>query len=308
MLAVIHKNDSININKYNINFKAMKTKIKSLITLTVLFFLFNSLYSQFIIVGQHTTNDFYYDIPDTTITANPYQNNGFKYYNLDINSDGIFDFKFQVYHCGALGLFSYNSSIIALNNNKILQGNLDPCSHWGFNFRMAESLNLNDTIIESSNWSTTDNTFYFKYYYASMGDSIVCNNSNNISYIGARVIAQTDTLYCWIRISATYDAITLYEYAYNIKTSLINKNEIEISPQLYPNPNNGIFYIKLNNFNEINKVEITDIDGRSISLPTEVVFIEPDIAKFNFSAIKKGFYFIKITSINNIINSKLIIY
>jgi hypothetical protein len=68
--------------------------------------------------------------------------------------------------------------------------------------------------------------------------------------------------------------------------------------QVYPNPTNGIVYLNISNElgNNAN-VQVTSIDGKVVYNATNMS--TSTINKIDFSSLKSGLYFVKITSGNN---------
>jgi len=95
-----------------------------------------------------------------------------------------------------------------------------------------------------------------------------------------------------------------FELIFNKNSSNIYVDN-EFGFNIYPNPNNGIFYLSFNKVIDFYKVEISDITGKTIYRNTFKNSIKSEIDLNNQS---KGIYFIKIRMFDNsIINKKLII-
>jgi len=117
------------------------------------------------------------------------------YYNLDINNDLIDDVKFKIYQYYGDITFSIQS-----------QNNAAFVYLGGY----ADTLNVNDTIGPTSDWSTAN---------------LVLTNTNggpwsNVKnkFIGVRIVSNTDTLYGWIRMSVVNNygvRVTIKDYAFN---------------------------------------------------------------------------------------------
>ncbi len=88
----------------------------------------------------------------------------------------------------------------------------------------------------------------------------------------------------------------------NIDLTPTNISEIENTISIYPNPSNGTFYIKNpQGFENLVGLVITDITGKTIY---KSKFVIPNS---QFVINKKGIYFIKIQTENNIYTEKIII-
>ena len=104
-------------------------------------------------------------------------------------------------------------------------------------------------------------------------------------------------------IRFTLDSIDIGCYEYQNTTSVENINENENSVSIFPNPNNGIFTIILNNTHKI-EIETYNILGELIFKTTSA----DQQTTLNLSSSPKGIYFVRtIDSNKNITNNKIII-
>jgi hypothetical protein len=165
-----------------------------LFKLVLVFLIFSSSFSQ----GQVIYMDL---VPDTTISTN----GGF--YNLDLDSDGIIDYKFTLSTTGGNLVdiqTMYDSCFVASYG-------LEGCN-------FASKFSLNDIIGNAASW------VYFPYSVniANYGGISVCMHSGVFlgsfdKYIGLKLIKDGITFYGWVRIDVAGDAswFRLKDYAYN---------------------------------------------------------------------------------------------
>ena len=166
--------------------------------------------AQYIIAGQHSANDYYYKYtPDTVI----------KFYNpstylIDLNNDGVKDFKFTVLpYNDLLGATAYYCNVSGLNNNnnKVALAYFDSCfyKHYVSQYiiEIVQSFNYNDTININANW---DSLVYIEDVYSSSQMGIQCFDSfTDSAYIGLKVFMGTQPVYGWIKIISSAILIML---------------------------------------------------------------------------------------------------
>ncbi len=226
--------------------------------------------AQNIIAGQYSASDYYHDYnPDTIIyQAMP----GGDFY-IDLNNDGINDFKFHLNPGWEAHGYQYHSiNISALNNNGTVLDHIDTCRDYNqvyqFSVEMAHAFNNNDIIDSTANWV---NSVYLTYSdWMASGHDCHGSYSVNPAYVGLKVIKWTDTLYAWVQI-VNFEllgpppvlSLTLGAYACNkgnlgIQNKSFNSSEYNI----YPNPANDNL-----TFETSEKVilEVLNIEGQIIS-------------------------------------------
>lgn len=68
---------------------------------------------------------------------------------------------------------------------------------------------------------------------------------------------------------------------------------------IFPNPNDGTFYLDLDGFTEPNlQIEVLDISGKTLFIE-EVINDNSKRYQINLNYIPKGIYFVKIASLSN---------
>ncbi len=94
------------------------------------------------------------------------------------------------------------------------------------------------------------------------------------------------------------------DYSVTIVDILGVKDEINSDIYIYPNPNNGNFYIDCTKINQDNiKLEIIDITGKICKTQN----LEAEINQIKTNSLQKGVYILKIFYDNQIINKKIIV-
>lgn len=85
----------------------------------------------------------------------------------------------------------------------------------------------------------------------------------------------------------------------------VTDQELENAISIYPNPTNGIFYIKNRSAISLDKAIIYDVSGRLIL--EQDISNDSNLKTINLVGVSKGMYFINLFSDNGIISSKLVI-
>lgn len=214
----------------------------------VIFFLscyFHNSNAQPFQAGIITPNITYLDIvPDTIIPASW---NYFANFDIDIDSDGIKDIRFQNENGHGVSHSSNIYKIISLANVQFFSI-VDSI--------IADTIGLGSTIDNSLYWNSNSFLYLYSdiYHYPSFHYTIgVCTQPN--IYISFRKINSNDTLLGWFNI----DMIT----PFRIKSFGTNKNPQDSIPtpqnvefSLSPNPSNDIIVIKSNS-NATNYVDLS---------------------------------------------------
>lgn len=284
----------------------MKTKFSATLSLV---FLSLSLNAQFILVGQHSSNDYYVDIIPDTLIAPVCQQGQTSTYSIDLNGDGSIDFQIKAWCVQAGGAYGGCSKIVALNGNQIIFDHNDTCFYYNGNIQgiypIAKPQNLNDTVSINNNWVAVS-SMIFIYSYGEM-QSFNCSFVHNFSYVGVRIFADSDTLYGWIKLTPTYHSVSIKEFACNI-SPYVNVHEHNALTKIYPNPNNGILTLELGNLTENATLELFSLEGKPVSEIYYYNVSKGPLMRLDISNLKKGLYLLKINSIEKTGYEKILIF
>lgn len=293
----------------------LKKNIKITVILVLLSFVFESrAQNGFIIAGQHSSNNYFYQYtPDSTVINIPAGNYIADFYSLDINNDGTIDFEFELHSpTTAMGFQSYYCLISGINSNLIALLSYDTCYNYGGGYvnrhGMAFPFLLNDTIDSGVNWI---NEAYLNYSYQ-LGDSqdsqyyaCGCPSWSSATFIGVRILEDTTYKYGWIRIAGTvfnpFDITTLTLGAFaceNRGTGIKQTNSIGEQVKIYPNPASNTVHLTTGSLNLMG-ISITDMLGNEIIKTTER---DCDVSNFQI-----GVYFVHIETSVGILTKKVII-
>ena len=254
--------------------------MKKNLLLIFILFIYNEIFAQSILAGQHSATDYYVDLIPDTIMHVPF-NGGNASYDIDINGDGIYDFKFSIFifNNGA-GTMLGSASIIPLNNSQIAFDRNDTCIEHNsysdpYSFTpICQVFTTNSLIDNNQIWNNHQYVSgelilaYVNSYSGLYGWSCYKNPFNNLipMYVGVRVILSADTLYGWIKLSAVdFYQVTIDEYACNHGTTGISENNAgENIFKIFPNPSNGNFNISLKKNVAYKVINIFNVTGEKI--------------------------------------------
>ncbi len=205
-------------------------------------------------------------IPDTTFNVS--------IYNLDLNNDGIDDFKFGGGINACPPIFSPLQGVKSSVYISVLNGNTVASSTYPL------AMNLNDIISSGLTWFTgslrTVNTGVCTNYGGSTYGNWTGLTDN---YLGLKLIVGPDTYYGWLRmqvyVSQTQAKGIIKEYAYNTMpnqpilagqttTTGIAENSFASSINLFPNPAENHLTIALGSNTKKVEITIADITGKVI--------------------------------------------
>ncbi|MDD3875660.1 MAG: T9SS type A sorting domain-containing protein [Bacteroidales bacterium] len=145
----------------------------------------------------------YTDIdPDTTIYVPnvPYYVDAMNNFEFDINNDSIPDFRFIARNYSYESTYGIMLSLLKRNNNFVSGG----CASGGY----REDIFINDTIYNNLNW-------YWIKHIKTTPNIFDCELPVGDIYFGLMHVKNSDTLYGWVRCTATNNSITVKDYAYN---------------------------------------------------------------------------------------------
>ncbi len=268
-------------------------KVLLIIFLFPLLFGFPILASQPAITGQTAgENIVYIDLPDIVLSCNSINTSPSA--NLDINQDGTNDILLQAfyYYYSHPGLWGTQTDIVPKATTQLSVDTNNYC---------LRKHTIGDTIDTTQIWVSGQAIFN---NYSNTGNTKCFTGEG---YVGFR-ICLTDTIYGWIRCSATGDIstayLTLYDYAYVLKPNSISESDNK-SGLSYSNPVSDELKIRIpeKNNNTGWKCSIYDISGRLLKTK-ELTFRENTV---NVSDLTTGLYLVSDVSSSGSISSYKII-
>jgi hypothetical protein len=265
--------------------------------------------TNFIIAGKHDSTYYYHDfIPDTEVIIIPTASS-FGYYSLDINNDGLLDFKIALLSPGtAMGGNSDYCFISPLDtNNEIALAYYDSCfltsGTYLSRFGMINAFNYNDSINASAFWSNGDS--YLEHWGYVLGN-FSCQNSNysDTTFIGIRLKLDSVYAYGWIQIGGItfnpWDTSSLTLRAFGFESKITGVNELINNDRvtIFPNPARNWITIQ-NTSNNIKVINVyNDLSERILSTNQK----EIDVSDFN-----DGIYFVQVNTTQGSWMKKIII-
>ena len=266
-----------------------------------------NIYSQGIIAGISTTSDMYVDLNPNDSCYSRAGDCSFHSCNdtlrLDIDKDGIDDFKFTSHFFWSLGGgTSYYAGIKSLNSNTFIISRFDtvvyntgPTSNT-YVYKIPQALNYGDTINSDHffNFTNTLNDLY-------SNSTNPPNNSgwHNIGehYIGIKKIESNYTLWGWIRIEVSFEKVIIKDYACN---KIYNA-------EIFPNPA-GDYVIVANNLKKdpIKKIKIYNTNGQLVSTINNIS--ETGNIKIDISGLPQNIYIIEVETLVSKYSKKLVVY
>jgi hypothetical protein len=191
---------------------------------------------------------------DTTLLA-PSQG-GTNSLVIDANSDGTPDLLVSVLNAdGGLWFHYYRTTITPLSGCDLLGSTIDTCfgnsEALGWVFGRAAELGTGDPIPGPYPWSDTTLSLARSGWVSNYPDGLgmSCDRPGSLEhdtgYVAFRIIAATDTLLGWMRISnVTSTSIIVHELAVRtISTGIVDAYAVG-RPILCPNPTNGMLYFR----------------------------------------------------------------
>jgi len=258
-----------------------------------------------VITSQAKSQIVYTDIdPDTTIYVPnvPYNVDSSNRYVFDLNNDAINDFHFlarNYYDDSQIPQYGVSLLLGTLANGKISGG----CATGGY----REDIPFNDTINKNLNW------YLYKHILFSVWNiGYSCDLPLGDAYFGLKLIKDTDTLYGWVRCSATNNSITIKDYAYNA-----TPNAIILAGQTTSGINsftiNNLNIYESNNGLIVNIYSITNPQGYIRIFNTNGLLIKSDSITGNnntisLAGIASGIYLIQIEILNNMVNKIMFLH
>ena len=179
----------------------------------------------------------YSNIKDTTIYIPnaPYADSS-NYYFFDINNDLVMDFRFVTTTFFDGGYHPpHTAKAIGLTPATFPSLHYIAGGCFGYNTYL---INSGDTINKNRAWNFAQ---YIKYIQTAIDWS--CEVPTGEFFLGLKLVISPDTLYGWVRCTATDTSVTVYDYAYNTAsnsyilagqtTSGIETNSLNNSIRIY---------------------------------------------------------------------------
>ncbi len=251
----------------------------------------------------------YMDVtPDSTFACNGNQNCNHTYV-LDLNNDGLVDFRIN------MGYYYHNSNVRWVSIIDSI-GNAFAISTNG-----AKKFFLNDTIGPAQTWQADSSAFLRRWSSHVNGSYKGEWIYETDKYLGLALNVSGLTYYGWVRLDVTVDASTetciciIKDYAYNsipnqpilagetIATGII-ENYFASSITLFPNPAVNHLTIDLGSLNEKVQVTIADITGKVVytTKATDTQSVE-----VNTNDFAGGIYVVQIQTANFMGAKKLVV-
>jgi hypothetical protein len=244
----------------------------------------------------------YTDIPDTTVYIPNTENiDTTNCLYFDLNNDGTEDFRFL-----ATNIYFNNKSLItgkALDishlindNNKIAGG----C--FGY---ITYTINTGDTINNKLSWDIVQ--------YLKFKQTLVpweCTVPVGDIFFGLKLVVSTDTLYGWVRCSATDSSITIKDYAYNSNLNsyilagqtIVGVDIDSLNGLINIFATNGILTVDFNGYQPAQgNIIILNIAGQVIK--TSPINGAHNLISLN--AMSSGIYIVRIETPEIVINKKM---
>lgn len=273
--------------------------------------------TNFFTAGYKSDSIYFTDIiPDTTL-FDDYGEGPFGR-DLDIDNDGLNDFRLEVYLAPALGWCLSYVSVIPYRENRIVYSHIDSsaineCNSYKRYRRVAQIFNFGDTIGQGLKYTNN---------YATLAEWESCPEYGltifdiddwigiGEKYIGGYILKNDTLSFCWILVQVNNkQSITIKEYAVNkSKQNDIKKVQAGVPCfTVYPNPASNLITIsKKNNFNDSYVIKIEDNTGRTV-LQGKIEEWERS-QTINISYLKAGMYYLIFYGNNETISKKLLVF
>jgi len=267
-------------------------KIFSIICIS--FFTVSPIVGQYIVAGQIGTEDYYKDFePDIILDIDMscyYNGDSFL---LDMNQDGIDDFKISTYGIGCNGGGTGDCIINGMYPEAKVISHPDtvfPPDNPPVAFIIADTLNSGDTI--PGHYSINGGTYLWAYYYGPIYEHPLNYYWWDIGphYVGVYFGESNETYYGWIKISTTYVSTIIHAYGYNLTPYIGVEEETEkLEFEIFPNPSKDHLHIKIK---DIIEGDIIIYNSNSKAVLTKIH--KGSSNKINISNLPNGMYFLTI--------------
>ncbi len=245
-------------------------------------------------------------------------------YLLDLNNDGLADFKFRCNSFFNNGSYNNSHGFIADGNN-YNQNQMEGILFGGFSPRVYV-LNQNDTISSGKSWLENSHVelLYFKEWNdwhdgSSSGTVSIGYWKNKVNrYVGLKLMEGADTLYGWARLDVlNYKFVIVKDYAYDsIPNEPIHAGDtggFPVSAQtsvlereftIFPNPATNSIRLYLPECKP-SRITIYNILGEEI-LKQQVVFSTQYPDEINISSLTPGANWVTVMDADNVLISRFI--
>ncbi len=246
--------------------------------------------------GQGVT---YFDIdPDSVLIEMWGSGEKTETYELDLNHDGINDYKFQSYYQISPGHTYRNATVEPLNNSEVClvqSGLIDPDP-------MYSGCMLSNDLAWTNSMSTLSLYWFSGYNYT--GSAGIWNNIYD-KFMGLRLVVNNDTLYGWVRITMTPPRIIFKDYAWYRDVTHIGENSEIHNVSIFPNPVKDILCFSFEDDLMLpNEYSIKNIQGETVLSGNN---ISANFYCIQFNHLPDGLYILQLRYNNDIVNRKIII-
>ncbi len=240
-----------------------------------------------ILYSQFVYNDI---IPDTTISTNG------GVYKLDLNRDGIPDFKIELAKLSFPATMNSVDISILADYFSIASYSLDGCGNF------ANAFDTDYAIKNYANWSNNATVGTYTLLTTTCMSTGFFNGQTN-KYLGLKMIKNGTIFYGWVGIDVAANAswFKMKNYAFNISSInagiIVGINSFQFSDMngnihLYPNPANNILTIEDTSPGKEKMVSIFNIHGQLLMNQT----LNQAKTIIDISDLAKGIYFLKLNT------------
>lgn len=261
--------------------------------------------------------------PDSTLYSTNTGLGPGKIHNLDLNNDGINDFKLTA-TAGNNNNFptQYHRRVAVspLNGNAVKDTLVNPDT---VSISLQFNAVIDNNLLLNQSWHTSGSNILKDTNYfdppQSPGSGYGLWNNLSDYYLGLRLLKSGQTYYGWVRlrvdVTVGYVSVIIRDYAYNsipnqailagqTTATGINENSLASSINLFPNPVSNHLTIALGSNNKKVEVTIAKITGKVIY---KTITSDTQIVEVNTQYFAAGIYLVQIQSADFIETKKLVI-
>ncbi|MEA3479736.1 MAG: T9SS type A sorting domain-containing protein [Bacteroidota bacterium] len=274
----------------------MRAKNIIIILFVVLFGQCN-IYGQGILAGDTISPGIIYiNIPDFSVSAS--YPSGYECETLDLDGDGTDDLKFCSSKESTMGTSFESTRAIGLNGAEI--ASYPSNVYWLNSFEFNSMINGSDTWGDDGIFKSEEH-FPDTSYYAGVFSN---------GYMGFRLYQGLDTIYGWVKITASSGHVTVYEYAaYQPNLAGIDQRSLLTEVKVYPNPCTDVTHLRFTfHDSRFTTIDLYSISGMKIrELVNEVKMPGAYELNIDVSQLPAGVYFIRIQAGKELVVRKLIV-